>query len=101
MTAERPLAFFAYAWGEVSESFASTQFGAVEAMHRFGLPTNPLTKLCSSAADMLAQYHAIEDKRATLEYDIDGVVYKVNDLTLQQRLGFVSRSPRWAIAHKF
>jgi DNA ligase (NAD+) len=101
MTAERPLAFFAYAWGEVSEPFASTQFGAIEAMYRFGLPTNPLTKLCHSATEMLAQYHSIEEKRATLEYDIDGVVYKVNDLALQQRLGFVSRSPRWAVAHKF
>src|ERR1700678_128846 len=101
MTAERPLAFFAYAWGEVSEPFASTQFGAIEAMHRFGLPTNPMTRLCRSVAELLAQYRAIEEKRATLGYDIDGVVYKVNDLTLQQRLGFVSRSPRWAVAHKF
>ena len=101
MTAERPLQFFAYAWGEVSEPFASTQFGAIEAMARFGLPTNPMTKLCHSAAEMLAQYRSIEEKRATLGYDIDGVVYKVNDLTLQQRLGFVSRSPRWAVAHKF
>jgi DNA ligase (NAD+) len=101
MTAERPLQFFAYAWGEVSEPFASTQFGAIEAMGRFGLPTNPLTKLCHSTAEMLAQYRSIEEKRATLGYDIDGVVYKVNDLALQQRLGFVSRSPRWAVAHKF
>ena len=102
MTAERPLQFFAYAWGEVSEPFASTQFGAIEAMHRFGLPTNrDLTKLCHSATEMLAQYHAIEAQRATLGYDIDGVVYKINDLALQQRLGFVSRSPRWAVAHKF
>jgi DNA ligase (NAD+) len=102
MTAERPLQFFAYAWGEVSEPFASTQFGAIEAMGRFGLPTNlSLTKLCRTSAEMLAQYHAIEEQRATLGYDIDGVVYKVNDLTLQQRLGFVSRSPRWAVAHKF
>jgi DNA ligase (NAD+) len=102
MTAERPLQFFAYAWGEVSEPFASTQLGAIEAMGRFGLPTNlRLTKLCRSATEMLAQYHSIEEQRATLGYDIDGVVYKVNDLTLQQRLGFVSRSPRWAVAHKF
>jgi len=101
ITAERPLAFFAYAWGEISEPFASTQFGAIEAMRRFGLPTNPLTKLCRSTAELLAQYHSIEEKRATLGYDIDGVVYKVNDLALQQRLGFVSRSPRWAVAHKF
>jgi DNA ligase (NAD+) len=101
ITADRPLQFFAYAWGEVSEPFASTQFGAIEAMARFGLPTNPLTKLCHSAAEILAQYRSIEEKRATLGYDIDGIVYKVNDLALQQRLGFVSRSPRWAVAHKF
>jgi DNA ligase (NAD+) len=102
MTAERPLQFFAYAWGEVSEPIASTQLGAIEAMGRFGLPTNlRLTKLCHTATEMLAQYHSIEEQRATLGYDIDGVVYKVNDLTLQQRLGFVSRSPRWAVAHKF
>src|SRR5277367_5729608 len=66
ITAERPLAFFAYAWGEISEPFASTQFGAIEAMRRFGLPTNPLTKLCHSASEMLAQYLSIEEKRATL-----------------------------------
>jgi DNA ligase (NAD+) len=101
ITASRPLAFFAYAWGEISEPFASTQFGAIEAMRRFGLPTNRLTKLCHSTAEMLAHYHAIEAERATLGYDIDGVVYKVNDLSLQQRLGFISRSPRWAVAHKF
>jgi DNA ligase (NAD+) len=101
ITAERPLQFFAYAWGEVTEPFASTQFEAIDAMRRFGLPTNPLTRLCRSAAEMLAQHRSIEEKRATLGYDIDGVVYKVNDLALQQRLGFVSRSPRWAVAHKF
>src|SRR5277367_3158574 len=101
MTAERPLQFFAYACGEVSEAFASTQLGAIEAMRRFGLPTNPLTKLCRSATEMLARYHAIEAERATLGYDIDGVVYKINDLALQERLGFISRSPRWAVAHKF
>jgi DNA ligase (NAD+) len=101
ITASRPLAFFAYAWGEVSEPFATTQFGAIQAMRRFGLPTNPLTRLCETAEEMLAHYRAIEAQRATLGYDIDGVVYKVNDLALQQRLGFVSRSPRWAVAHKF
>ena len=101
ITASRPLAFFAYAWGEVSEPIASTQLGAVEAMRRFGLPTNPLTSLCHSTAELIAHYHAIEAQRATLGYDIDGVVYKVNDLTLQERLGFISRSPRWAVAHKF
>ncbi len=101
VTASRPLAFFAYAWGEVSEPFAGTQFEATEAMRGFGLPTNPLTRLCRSAAEMLAHYREIEAERASLGYDIDGVVYKVDDLALQQRLGFVSRSPRWAVAHKF
>src|SRR5277367_6408100 len=101
ITASRPLAFFAYAWGEISEPFASTQLGAIEAMRRFGLPTNPLTRLCHSTAELLARYHAIEAERATLGYDIDGVVYKINDLALQERLGFISRSPRWAVAHKF
>src|SRR5260370_6814252 len=70
-------------------------------MQRFGLPTNPLTKLCRTTKEMLEQYRAIEASRANLGYDIDGVVYKVNDLALQQRLGFVSRTPRWAVAHKF
>ena len=101
ITASRPLAFFAYAWGEVSEPFATTQHGAIQAMHRFGLPTNPLTKLCNTAEAMLAHYRDIESRRASLGYDIDGVVYKVDDLSLQTRLGFVSRSPRWALAHKF
>src|SRR5271166_6116951 len=101
VTASRPLAFFAYAWGEVSEPIAKTQFGAVQAMASFGLPTNPLTKLCQTATEMLAHYRLIESERASLGYDIDGVVYKVDDLSLQNRLGFVSRSPRWATAHKF
>ncbi len=101
VTAGRPLAFFAYAWGEISEPFAETQLGAIQAMGRFGLPTNPLTRLCHSAEEMLAHYRAIEAQRASLGYDIDGVVYKIDDLALQRRLGFVSRSPRWAAAHKF
>ena len=101
ITAERPLKFFAYAWGELSAPIAATQKGAIDAFKRFGLPVNPLTKLCHSAAEMLDHYRAIEAQRASLSYDIDGVVYKVDDLALQQRLGFVSRSPRWAVAHKF
>ena len=101
ITAARPLAFFAYAWGEVSKPFATTQLGAIQAMERFGLPVNPLTKLCRSAQEMLAHYRAIEARRADLGYDIDGVVYKINELAFQERLGFVSRSPRWATAHKF
>ena len=101
ITAERPLRFFAYAWGEVSAPFAKTQSGAIEAFARFGLPVNPLTRLCRTPAEMLNHFRAIEAQRATLGYDIDGVVYKVDDLALQERLGFVSRSPRWATAHKF
>jgi DNA ligase (NAD+) len=101
ITASRPLHFFAYAWGEVSALPAKTQHGMIEAFARFGLPVNPLTKLCHSTAEMLAHFRDIEARRATLGYDIDGIVYKVDDLALQARLGFVSRSPRWATAHKF
>ncbi len=101
VTAERPLKFFAYSWGEVSESFADTQHGALEAFRRFGLPVNPLTEVCQTAEELLEHYREIEKQRADLGYDIDGVVYKVDDLALQRRLGFVSRSPRWAVAHKF
>ena len=101
ITAERPLRFFAYAWGETSELPAPTQAGVLDAFQGYGLPVNPLTVLCQSAEDMLAHYRRIEAQRATLGYDIDGVVYKVDDITLQERLGFVSRAPRWAVAHKF
>ncbi len=75
--------------------------GVIEAFKRWGFPVNPLMKLCRSAEELLAVYHETEAERATLDYDIDGVVYKVNSLKLQDRLGFVSRSPRWAVAHKF
>ena len=101
VTAGRPLKFFAYSWGEVSAPFADTQHGALEAFARFGLPVNPLAQLCDSAEALIAHYRLIESRRADLGYDIDGVVYKVDDLALQRRLGFVSRSPRWAVAHKF
>jgi DNA ligase (NAD+) len=101
MTAGRPLRFFAYAWGEASALQSETQMGMIAAMKGYGLPVNPLTRLCRSVAEMLAHYRTIEAQRATLGYDIDGVVYKVNSLKLQERLGFVSRSPRWAAAHKF
>jgi DNA ligase (NAD+) len=101
ITASRPLHFFAYGWGEASTLPAETQMGVLEALRRYGLPVNPLTTLCDSAEDMLAHYQAIEAQRATLGYDIDGVVYKVNDIALQERLGFVSRAPRWAVARKF
>ncbi|MGF1621112.1 MAG: NAD-dependent DNA ligase LigA [Rhodomicrobiaceae bacterium] len=101
ITKSRPLQFFAYSWGEIAELPADTQMGVVEAFQRWGFPVNPLMTLCRSVEDMLAAYHKTEEQRATLDYDIDGVVYKVNSLALQDRLGFVSRSPRWAVAHKF
>lgn len=101
ITASRPLRFFAYTWGEVSAMPADTQMGMVAAFERFGFRVNPLMKLLDSVEGLLEQYRLIESSRATLGYDIDGVVYKVNSLELQRRLGFVSRSPRWAIAHKF
>ncbi|MDG1377267.1 MAG: NAD-dependent DNA ligase LigA [Yoonia sp.] len=101
ITKSRPLRFFAYAWGEVSEAFAKTQSDAIAALSRFGFQTNPLTTSCDSPDAMIAHYRDIEENRATLGYDIDGVVYKVDDLSLQKRLGFRSTTPRWAIAHKF
>ncbi len=101
ITRTRPLRFFAYSWGDVEALPATTQKGVVDAFAVWGLTTNPLMKICANVADMLAHYRMIEAQRGSLGYDIDGVVYKLNELTLQQRLGFVSRSPRWAVAHKF
>lgn len=101
ITRQRPLMFFAYAWGEVSEPLAETQFDSIKRLETLGFSTNPLTRRLTSTTDMLAHYKSIEEQRATLGYDIDGVVYKVDDLTLQSRLGFRSTTPRWAIAHKF
>jgi DNA ligase (NAD+) len=101
ITASRPLGFFAYGWGEMSEMPAQMQSGMVKWFASCGFKTNPLMKVCSSVEALLAFHHDIEAQRATLDYDIDGVVYKVDRLDWQQRLGFVSRNPRWAIAHKF
>jgi DNA ligase (NAD+) len=101
ITAKRPLRFFAYAWGEMSAMPAATQWGMVQAFAAYGFRTNPRMALCRSLEEMLAVYRGIEAERANLGYDIDGVVYKVDDLALQSRLGFVSRAPRWATAHKF
>ena len=101
ITKERPLRFFAYAWGELSAPLASHQSAAIARLQSFGFSTNPLTKLCSSVTDLVAQYQTIMTAREALDYDIDGVVYKVDDLALQARLGFRSTTPRWAIAHKF
>lgn len=101
ITRQRPLMFFAYAWGEVSESLADTQFASIQRLETLGFSTNPMTLRLTNTQDMLDHYQSIEEQRATLGYDIDGVVYKVDDLTLQSRLGFRSTTPRWAIAHKF
>jgi len=101
ITASRPLKFFAYAWGEVSEMPSDTQMGMVEALAGYGFSTNDLMRRCETAEELIEHYRAIEAERGGLSYDIDGVVYKVDDLALQQRLGFISRTPRWAIAHKF
>jgi DNA ligase (NAD+) len=101
ITKARPLRFFAYAWGDASELPAATQSGMIAAFASYGLPTNPRMALCHDVEEMLAVYRALEADRARLGYDIDGVVYKVDDLALQTRLGFASRAPRWAAAHKF
>ncbi len=101
VTAARPLKFFAYAWGEASEAVADSQWEFLKRLRAWGFPTNPLGKLFQRVEDCLAAYRDIEAKRTKLDYDIDGMVYKVNRLDWQQRLGQVSRAPRWAVAHKF
>ncbi|MDE2330291.1 MAG: NAD-dependent DNA ligase LigA, partial [Bradyrhizobium sp.] len=101
ITASRPLGFFAYAWGEMSAMPEDTQSGMIGWFQRCGFTTNPLTKLCHSVEQLIAFHRKIEEQRAELDYDIDGVVYKVDRIDWQERLGFVSRTPRWAIAHKF
>ncbi|MEH6718328.1 MAG: NAD-dependent DNA ligase LigA [Aurantimonas endophytica] len=101
ITRRRKLNFFAYAWGEASEVPGETQMDVVAAMKAMGFKTLDLMKRFETIEGLIAHYHQIEEGRAGLGYDIDGVVYKVDDLALQKRLGFVSRSPRWAIAHKF
>lgn len=101
ITATRPLRFFAYAWGEMGELPFDTQVEAFKAFKSWGFETNPRTLATANMDEILAHYREIEALRSSLGYDIDGVVYKVNRLDLQERLGFVSRAPRWAIAHKF
>ena len=101
ITASRPLGFFAYAWGEMSDMPADTQSGMIKWFASCGFKTNPLARMCRSVDGLLTFHREIESERATLDYDIDGVVYKVDRLDWQERLGFVSRNPRWAIAHKF
>jgi DNA ligase (NAD+) len=101
ITASRPLHFFAYSWGEIEDKASDKQSGMIEWLDRIGFKTNPSWKVVRSVEEMLAFHRDIETRRATLDYDIDGVVYKLDRLGWQERLGFVSRSPRWAIAHKF
>src|SRR5271155_2354331 len=100
-TARRPLKFFAYAWGEASGAFARTHEGALECFDRWGFSVNRHSRLCRGVGEVLAYYHQIAEHRGELPYDIDGGVYKLNDLALQNRLGMRSRAPRWALAHKF
>jgi DNA ligase (NAD+) len=101
ITASRPLHFFAYSWGQMSEMRAATQSGMIGWLAKIGFKVNPLWRTCCSVDDLLAFHREIEMQRAKLDYDIDGVVYKVDRLDWQERLGFISRTPRWAIAHKF
>ncbi|MGH6696946.1 NAD-dependent DNA ligase LigA [Sphingopyxis sp.] len=101
ITASRPLRFLAHGWGEVSALPAETQYDVMKQIERWGAPVSPLLKRYDSVADILAHYAEIERRRADMDYDIDGVVYKVDSLAWQQRLGFVAKAPRWAIAHKF
>lgn len=101
VTRARPLRFFAYAWGSLSEPLSDTQFGAISALAELGFATNPLTAKCSGPEELIEHFAKIESQRPALGYDIDGVVYKVDNLELQSRLGFRSTTPRWAIAHKF
>ncbi len=101
ITARRPLKFFAYAWGETSAPFAATHAEALEKFRDWGFSVNERSRLCHGVDEVLAAYREIGEARASLPYDIDGVVYKINDLALQNRLGMVSRAPRWALANKF
>ncbi|MFO1127998.1 MAG: NAD-dependent DNA ligase LigA [Rhodospirillales bacterium] len=101
ITRTRPLRFFAYAWGETSEPVAATHHEFLERLQRMGFPVNPLARLCYDLDDMAAFFRELEEKRASLAYDIDGIVYKVDRIDWQERLGAVSRAPRWAIARKF
>jgi len=101
ITASRKLRLFAYAWGDVSEVGGKTQAEVLDQFSNWGFSVNPLSRVCSNMSEAIDAYRKIEELRSSLDYDIDGVVFKVNRLDWQSRLGFVSRSPRWAIAHKF
>ncbi|WOE76495.1 NAD-dependent DNA ligase LigA [Alterisphingorhabdus coralli] len=101
VTASRPLKFWAHGWGEASTVPGETQMQVIQAIQSWGVPVSPLLKRFETLKDLLAHYRSIETQRAELPYDIDGVVYKVDRLDWQERLGFVAKAPRWALAHKF
>lgn len=101
ITKERRLSFLVYTWGEVSEIRWKSQVEFLEYVKEFGFPVNPYNKVCRNEQELLDSFETLMENRADLPYDIDGIVYKVNDLELQKRLGFLTRTPRWAIAHKF
>ena len=101
ITAERNLSLFAYTWGEVSNRPWHTQEEFFDYLKKWGFPTNPLNKICSNIFDIEQNFNHLMEIRASLPYDIDGIVHKVNSIDLQERLGFLTRTPRWAIAHKF
>lgn len=101
ISASRPLKFFAYALGENKDLGITTQTDLINTLKEWGFVTNDKTKLCLSGEELIEYYNQIGDLRENLGYDIDGIVYKINDLALQERLGIVTRFPRWAIAHKF
>lgn len=101
ITGERNLSFIVYTWGEVSNIFWKSQIEFLDYVKKLGFPVNPYNKVCHNEGELIASYSSLMEDRANLPYDIDGIVYKVNDLELQKRLGFLTRTPRWAIAHKF
>ncbi len=101
ITAKRNLSFVVYTWGEVSELVWKTQIEFLDYVKKLGFPVNPYNAICHTKNDLLKSYNSLMENRADLPYDIDGIVYKVNDLELQKRLGFLTRTPRWAVAHKF
>jgi DNA ligase (NAD+) len=101
VTRSRPLSFLAYAWGEVSQPLGRTMTEVRQRFQDWGFKLNEPAAKCTGVEEVLAYYRKLESERAELTFEIDGIVYKVNDIALQERLGYVSRAPRWAIAHKF
>lgn len=101
ITKERKLSLFVYTWGDVSDIVWKSQSEFLQKVRDWGFKTNPYNRICHTSADLMNYFNYLQEERADLLYDIDGIVYKVDDLALQNRLGFLTRTPRWAIAHKF